>query len=441
MPEQVMTDETAPTTDAPVSPPWNRTTRRIMALVLIAILLLVAWRFQGLIAQVIFAALAAYLLNPLIHVVQQRTPLGRIPATLLIYLLLVIIVLGGTALLGVAAVNQLSDLSERLPELLDSAIEYVARISNNPDARIVIGPYELSFADLNWNDVGEQALTMVNPALRAGPAAAGQVAAGTFSVIGWVALTFVLSIYLAIDMPRYGGAFDRISEQSGYYHDIMRLRHELLQIGQAYLRGQVILGLVVGALTSVLLGVLGVNNALALGLVSGILELVPYFGPLLSAVIAVLVAFFQPDNYLGLGQFAFALATMGVMLLIQQIENNFLVPRVVGEALNLKPLTVIIAVIMGAAIAGIVGIILAAPVAAAIKLVGGYMWRKMLGLPPFPPEDETGDGGDQDGPSLIGRTLSRIRSRTRLVEDEAAGPVPGDPTPVGEGEPPQAARS
>lgn len=436
-----MTDETTPSTEVPVSPPWNRTTRRIVSLVLIAILLLVAWRFQGLIVQVILAALAAYLLNPLIHTVQVRTPLGRVAATLLIYILIVVIVLGGIALLGVAAVNQLSDLSARLPDLLDSAILYVARVTNNPEALIVIGPYELRLSDLEWEQVGQQVLGLINPALLAGPAAAGQVAAGTLNVIAWLALTFVISLYLAIDLPRFGGAFDRIAEQSGYSDDIMRLRHELLQIGQAYLRGQVILGLVVGTLTAVLLGVAGVHNALAIGLVAGLLEMIPYFGPLISSVIAVLVAFFQPDNYLGLGQFPFALLALGVMLLIQQLENNFLVPRVVGEALNLKPLTVIIAVIMGGAVAGILGIILAAPIAAAIKLVGGYLWRKMLGLPPFPPEEETADGGDHDAPSLIGRTLSRIRSRTRLTEDEAAGPVPGDPTPVGEGEPPEAAKS
>jgi predicted PurR-regulated permease PerM len=213
--------------------------------------------------------------------------------------------------------------------------------------------------------------------------------------------------------------------QSGYHADYEHIRDELIKIGNAYLRGQALLGLAVGVMTGVLLGLLGVRNALALGVVSGLLEMVPYFGPLISAVIAVLVAFFQPENYLGLSQVQFALATLAVMILVQQIENNFLVPRIVGGALDLKPLTVIIAVVVGFGLAGIWGGILAAPIAAAIKLLGGYMWRKLLGLPPFPPED----AHEMRGPSLLGRTLGRVRRRGKgagVEVEEDVGP-PGEP--------------
>jgi hypothetical protein len=111
------------------------------------------------------------------------------------------------------------------------------------------------------------------------------------------------------------------------------------------------------------------------------------------------------------------------MGLVQQAENNFLVPRIVGDALNLRPLTVIIATIMGGALAGILGIILAAPVAAAIRLIGGYLWRKMLLLTPFPPEDARATRG----PSLLGQTIGRIRHRRGPRSDE--GP-PGEPPPA-----------
>jgi predicted PurR-regulated permease PerM len=82
------------------------------------------------------------------------------------------------------------------------------------------------------------------------------------------------------------------------------------------------------------------------------------------------------------------------MFAIQQVENNVLVPRIVGDALDLHPIVVIVAVLMGTSLAGLLGAVLAAPVAASLKLYGLYVWRKLLDLPPFPepaPEAESPD--------------------------------------------------
>ncbi len=99
----------------------------------------------------------------------------------------------------------------------------------------------------------------------------------------------------------------------------------------------------------------------------------------------VLVAFFQDGNYLGISSsLNYALLILAVMILLQQIENSLLVPRIVGDALNLHPIMVMVSVIMGASLAGLLGAVLAAPVVASIQLLGAYAWRKMLDLPPFP---------------------------------------------------------
>jgi hypothetical protein len=99
--------------------------------------------------------------------------------------------------------------------------------------------------------------------------------------------------------------------------------------------------------------------------------------------VATVVALFQPDPVFSLASWQYALVVLGFMILVQQLENNILVPRIVGEALDLNPIVVMIAVLMGGSIAGILGMILAAPVTASIKLVGTYAWRKMFDLPPF----------------------------------------------------------
>jgi predicted PurR-regulated permease PerM len=75
-------------------------------------------------------------------------------------------------------------------------------------------------------------------------------------------------------------------------------------------------------------------------------------------------------------------------IVVQQLENNILVPRIIGDTLNLHPVVIMVGAIMGASLGGIIGVLLAAPVMATLKLVGGYAWRKMLDQPPFPPPGE-----------------------------------------------------
>jgi len=170
----------------------------------------------------------------------------------------------------------------------------------------------------------------------------------------------------------------------GYQADAERLAKETGLIWSAYLRGQVVLGLIIFVVVWLGLTILGVRNALALGLLSGLLEFVPTIGPIIGTGVAMIVAFFQPSNPWGIANWQFALLVLGLMIIIQQIENNILVPRIVGGALDLHPIIVIVGVFMGASLAGVLGAILAAPVLATLKLLITYSWRKLFDLPPFP---------------------------------------------------------
>ena len=112
-------------------------------------------------------------------------------------------------------------------------------------------------------------------------------------------------------------------------------------------------------------------------------------------------AMVQDSNIFGVSPWVFALIVLGVMFLIQQIENTILVPRIVGDALDLHALVVLIGVLMGTSLAGLLGAVLAAPVIATLKLYGTYIWRKMLDLPPFAedaPVDEDDIGKSSSNP-------------------------------------------
>ena len=178
-----------------------------------------------------------------------------------------------------------------------------------------------------------------------------------------------------------------MAEHSGYREDYRRITAQTGKIWSRYLRGQIILAIIVALITFVMLLILGVEGSLVLGLIAGVLTFIPYVGPTLSAVIIVVVSVFQASNVFGLTPLQFALLVGVVTMVVQQVSGNLLLPAVVGEALNMSPLTVLVSLIAGAAIAGVLGVILAAPVAATLKVVVGYVWRKLLDLPAFSEEE------------------------------------------------------
>lgn len=368
------------------SPPWGRTTKTIVVIIALLFIALVAWRFSGLIQQLVMAAVLAYLLNPLIKFVNANTGMKRGSLVVLTYVAFMLLVIGAFTALGVAAYAQINNLINELPRLTVSLVNLLRDWAPMADTTFQIGPFEFTPSTFDWNAIRSQVLNMVEPILSRGGQYAGQIAGATLRIVGNFLFIWVVSIYLALEIPRIRDYVAAAAQQPGYRKDAERLMAEFSRVWSAYLRGQIMLGLIIGVTVGLSLGVLGVQNALALGILSGLLEFVPVVGPIIGTGAAVIVAFFQPQNYLGLTAVEFALVVLLVMFIIQQLENNLLVPNIVGDALDLHPIVVIVGVFMGASVAGILGAILAAPVLASLKLLGNYAWRKLFDLPPFDDE-------------------------------------------------------
>ncbi|HSM57722.1 MAG TPA: AI-2E family transporter [Candidatus Sulfomarinibacteraceae bacterium] len=379
--------------DAPLiekSPLWSRTTKTIVFVIALLLIALIAWRFQQLIGRVVTAAVLAYVLNPVIKLLDENTPLSRATLILIIYFALILVIMGAFTALGVAAYGQILNLLDRLPEFVVNLVAIVRELTEQE--MVILGRFEISMTALDWASIRNQLLGYLEPFISRGGQYAGQLATTTLRILGTFLFIWIISIYLALEIPRMGDYVGRPTQQLGYRQDAERLMSEFGNIWSAYLRGQIILGLVVGVAVGLSLGLLGVQNALALGILSGLLEFIPVLGPIIGTGAALVVAFFQPSNYLGLSSVQFALLVLAVMFLIQQLENHVLVPYIVGDALDLHPLLVIIGVFMGASIAGALGAILAAPILASLKLLSIYAWRKMFDLPPFPEEEPDADG-------------------------------------------------
>ena len=373
------------------SPPWNTTTKAIVAVSALALFTLLIWVFRNLIQQVVLAALLAYLLHPLISFIDRRTPLNRVTVVLIVYLSIALTVLATFSLVGVTTFQQALELSRRLPGWFEDAVALLQNMREQAPDTLMIGPLPVPLASMlpqlpGWEVVLGQLSGFIQPIFSRGGSLAANVVTGTVAVLGQIVLIFIVSIYIANDMPRFGGMIGNLAQKPGYRRDAERLISRISQVWAAYMRGQAVLALVIFTLVSVVLGALGVDNALGLGLLSGAMEFLPLIGPLVGAGAAILVAFFQSSQSFGMTPLQFALAVTVAMFLIQQIENTLLVPRIVGNALNLHPLLVMVSVIMGAALAGLLGAVLAAPVVASLRILSAYAWNKMLDLPPFPDE-------------------------------------------------------
>lgn len=373
------------------SPPWSRSTKVIVTVAALLLVLWLAYRFQSLISLIVIAAILAYLLNPIIVQLDKRTALKRSSGILIAYLLLAITVIGGFIALGFAAFEQINSLIEQVPMFIEDITAAIEEFTART-VPIRFGPFDLDPGMINIDLIQQQIIGLVEPAVSQGGQIFTDVATATISTLGNLFFIFVISIYLAIEIPQLGEHVAGMAQLPGYRRDAERLLREFGRIWSAYLRGQVILGLVIFLVVWLGLALLGVQNSLALGLLSGLLEFIPVLGPIIGAGAAIIVALFQPDTLGQLANWQYAGVVLIFMLIVQQLENNILVPRIVGESLDLHPLIVIIGVFMGSSLAGILGAILAAPVVATLKLISFYAWRKMFDQPPFPsPEKEPGE--------------------------------------------------
>ena len=396
------------------SPPWNRTTKIIVVVTALVLIAAFAQRFQQLLLQVAAAAIIAYVITPIIDIINRRAGISRGISIIIVYFSLFILVALGLILFSSGLINQTKDLVETVPVFVDRVLN---RLATTPE--INIGPYSLDVASF-WEVYGkdlieDQLIASIGSFANQGGRTLLQVLSSTLDVAVTILFTVIISIYLAFEVPKLGGYVERAAQQPGYQADARRINREFGRIWRAYLRGQIILGVIIFFAVWFALTLLGVQNAFVLGLLSGVLEFLPVIGPFVGTAVAAVSAFFQPANYLGVDPWVYALMVIGVMFLIQQIENNILVPRIVGGALDLHPLIVIIGVFIGASMAGLVGAVLAAPLLATGKLLGTYAWRKLFDLPPFPDPAELDDSGQ----GWSNRVATWWSGRRKVEADEA----------------------
>jgi predicted PurR-regulated permease PerM len=172
-----------------------------------------------------------------------------------------------------------------------------------------------------------------------------------------------------------------------YRAELDELYRRVRNIWMAYLRGQIVLMLVVGVIFTIVWLIMGIPGALVLGMVAGLFTLVPDVGPFLAVLLAAGVALLEGSTWIPLSNFWVAGIVVAVYLVLISIKNVFLRPLIMGRSVHMNEGVVFIVIIVATILEGILGALLVVPVVASLAIIIRYLRRKILGLPAFADDD------------------------------------------------------
>lgn len=369
--ERELTDGPAGEVSAPAEPP-RVVIPRWVQLVLLPLTLLAAWALAKAAGKVlvifIIAGLIALLLNPAVAFL-HRARLPRGLAVLAVYLAFFLTLAGIGFLLANPISDQVRTFSNNLPDIVKEANKSIENLQHELDHHGIHVELVKQGKTALQSVEGKVAKSAAKLASFGG-ALATEVANGIFDLV----LVFVLSVYMLL-YGRQIGSLVRRGMPDGDGSNADDYPHLVQRAISRYVGGQLLFSTVMGASTGValyLFGVLGIfpdgrTYAVAFAVFYGVMELVPYVGPILGALPPVIVALFTKP-----------ITALWVTLLfvgLQQLEGHVVAPQVFGHTLRINPLLVILALLLGLQFYGILGALLALPILAVLRETAVYLSR------------------------------------------------------------------
>lgn len=332
------------------------------ALILIISLLLLRWLYPkrealfAVISLFLTAFVISYVLNPLV-VYLTRNRSSRAAAVLVIFFL----IFGSLALLIIGLIPSLAaemqGLMEQVPAYTLRLQEYIGELHrdyhrfNLPEGLRAVIDESIENLEANLLAFFENLVTRM---------------------LGFLE-RFIILLLLPVLVFYFLRDFDRIKESMRgavpprYRRQAALLAHDMDQTLGAYIRGILLISLLVGLLSYIGFLALGLDFALLLAIIVGVTNLIPFFGPIIGAVPAVLVALLASP--------LLALKVVALIFIIQQVENQLLSPPILGRRLGLHPLVILLALILGGRLLGLLGLLIAVPLTACLKITYEHLSR------------------------------------------------------------------
>ena len=361
---------------------WSPTLKRATVGVLIVGALFLTYRAGDIVRPFLWAAILGYILLPVVRAFEKRLTNNRNLAAVIVFVAVLLLIAGGVRFLAPLAVEQTQTFQRALPTLIANAQNTLAETLDQIGAEdlvpIVFGPLATAPIEVSRN--------VANLAV---PFLVG------FSHFLLEFLVFLIGTFFFLrDWPRLIEWIRGLVPPAS--------RHELLPLGEQvsillsrYVRGQLLLVVIMSTATTIGLTLFGVPFSLLLGLVTGVLEVIPIIGPITAGAIACLVALGNPNPF-GWSQLIYVGAVALMYTILRHAEDYFVIPLVIGRIVRLHPALVIFALLSGGAVFGLLGVVLAVPVAATLRLVLIYVSAKLRDEDPFPRlEEELAEEGER----------------------------------------------
>ena len=324
-----------------------------------AVLLFVIWRVRVVFPPLLIAATIVFLLNPVVNRLSRRG-IPRAAAAGLTYL--AVVVVGGLTILALTPLvgGQVDQLRDDFPDIRQRVEDWVddrAEQSEVEDWPIKLPKWDKLIDELSppERDLRDQ-ITRLR-----------EFGSTVLHITLILVLSPIIAFYLLIDLPHTSQVIQSLIPPN-IRDEVNLVGRKLSRALGAYFRGQLAVALIVGIMCSIGLSIIRLKFAFIVGMIAGLFNIVPLIGPWIGGVPGVIIA-------LTTGSVVKALLVVAVMAGVQQIDNHFITPQVMQRAVALHPSAVMLALLAGGTIAGFLGLLLAVPVTAALRIVLSHLWR------------------------------------------------------------------
>jgi predicted PurR-regulated permease PerM len=377
---------------------WSVTTKRAVVVAFAALAILLLWRAGDVVQPFIWGLIVAYILLPVVGALERRFTLPRTVAAFVVFVGLLALIFGGGRWVIPRIAENAGDLQKNWPILLGNAQQTVSatfdQLGLSDLGAALVGP--------NVADIERQLAAMAQRT-----ALPFAVALGHFLL---EFLVFLIATFLLLrDAPRLY-EFVRRNLPGRQRREIVHVLGETNVMLGRYIRGQLLLVLLMSTVTTIGLTLLGVPYSVLLGVLTGLLETIPFVGPITAGAIACLVALGHPNPF-GWSQLVYVGVVATMYTILRHAEDYLVIPTVIGRAVRLHPAIVIFSLLTGGAVFGLLGIILAVPLAATLRLVLIYVGAKLRDEDPFPQlEVELAEATEGGGEAM---EAARVPGRAR----------------------------
>jgi predicted PurR-regulated permease PerM len=350
--------------------PWSMTARYVAGIIVFAAVITLLIYARQAVKMLVIAGFVSYLVSPAVTLLTQKTKLSRMAAVNIVYFSALIVMVGLPATFTPIffdeikiVVSDLLDLSRQIGDLLSKPVQFGNMV-------------------FHFKQVGESFAHLQESILTPLPEEALALLESTSISTLWF-LVILVSVHLFLsEWPRIRDWMINLAPKP-YHHDMRELYKRLREVWMAYLRGQIVLMLVVGTVFTIAWVIIGIPGALVLGAIAGLFTLVPDVGPFLAAALAFGVALLEGSNWIPLSNFWVAGIVAATYLVLINLKNFFLRPMIMGRSLRMNEALIFIAIMIATILEGIMGALLIVPLMASVAVIAEYLRRRILGLPAF----------------------------------------------------------